>query len=234
MRRIDDPELIPLLQCNDDHRASGIPILINGCLHMYAQCIKDGNSLLDKMRELRRKNLIPFDTSLSMVDRTICIDTDPGCLLRPLIVASRLKDLRDAIADAPSYECMWEYLLSKGIIEYVDKLEEIDLRIGMNITDKSPDFTHFELHPSLINGLCASLIPFCDHNQAPRNCYQSAMGKQAVGVFALNYPRRMDAVSHVLCSPQKPLVTTRMDEMLHTCEAPTGINAIVVCLSKII
>ena len=228
LRRIDTPILIPLLECNDENRASGIPILINGCLYMYTQSISDGKLLLHRMRELRRKNLIPFDTSLSMVDKAICIDTDPGCLLRPLIVASRLCDLREAIADAPSYEYMWEYLLSKGIIEYVDKLEEMDLHVGMNITDTSSECTHFELHPSLINGLCASLIPFCDHNQAPRNCYQSAMGKQAVGIFALNYPRRMDAISHVLCSPQKPLVTTRMDEMLHTCEAPTGINAIVV------
>jgi DNA-directed RNA polymerase II subunit RPB2 len=228
--RITDLVLVPLLQCSDSIRASGLPVIVNGAIYMYTQSEKDGRYLLNILREMRRKCLIPFDASCSFVDGAICIDSDPGCLLRQLLVGHKITEIRSLIMSAPSYEHLWEHLMSNGAIEYVDKQEECDLRVGLSINDFSEKYTHYELHASLINGLCASLIVFPDHNQAPRNCYQSAMGKQAVGIYCLNYPMRMDAVCHILCSPQKPLVTTRIDEIIHTSEAPTGINAIVVIM----
>lgn len=231
LARIKDIELVPLLEASNAVRALGVPVLINGTLHVYTRNTQVGQELIERLRDLRRQNLLPFDASLSFVDNAICIDTDPGCLLRPLIIAPMLAELPELIREAPSFDVLWEHLLSKGAIEYVDKQEEMDLRVGVFPRVEEVDkFTHFELDPSLINGLCAALIPFPDHNQAPRNTYQSAMGKQAVGIVALNYPLRMDAIAHVLCSAQKPLVTTRMDEVLHTCEAPTGINAIVTIM----
>ena len=227
LKRINAVPLIPLLECDNQTRANGIPILINGTLYMYTKTMDDAPVLLDKLREMRRKHLLPFDASLSFIDNSICIDTDPGCLLRPLIVANKLAEFSQILREAPSYEHIWEHMLSNGAIEYVDKQEEMDLRVGIWPEASGANYTHFELHPSLINGLCAALIPYPDHNQSPRNTYQSAMGKQAVGIPGLNFPMRMDAVGHILISPQKPLVTTRIDEILHTGEAPTGINAIV-------
>jgi DNA-directed RNA polymerase beta subunit len=69
----------------------------------------------------------------------------------------------------------------EGFIEYLD-CDEIDhsmiamnpneLQKGMKGISYPPCYTHCEIHPSLMNGILGVNVPFSDHNQSPRNCYQ--------------------------------------------------------------
>jgi len=89
------------------------------------------------------------------------------------------------------------------------------------------EHTHCEIHPTLIldtwhlqsrSVIIISRLVILT---------QSAMGKQAMGIFARNYAKRLDKNGYILCTPMRPFVETRMMNILNTHEMPSGDNVIV-------
>jgi DNA-directed RNA polymerase II subunit RPB2 len=145
----------------------------------------------------------------------------------------------DIIKRLRNNELEWNDLLLKmkisdSIIEYIDAEEQNYSMIAMTpkrIT-REYNFTHCEIHPSTIFGILASCIPFPEHNQSPRNTYQCAMGKQAMGVYVTNYDSRLDKTAFVLNYPMRPLVDTRIMGLINLHKIPSGCPVIVAIMTQ--
>ena len=128
---------------------------------------------------------------------------------------------------------VFDDFLRMGLIEYLDVNQENDSNIALYEKDISvkEETTHLEIEPFTLLGVCAGLIPYPHHNQSPRNTYQCAMGKQAMGTIALNQRNRIDTLLYNLVYPMRPMVKSRTIELVHFEEMPAGQNAIVAVMS---
>jgi DNA-directed RNA polymerase II subunit RPB2 len=202
----------------------GYGVQVNGTILGFTDRVEEIHM---RILAMRRNQAIPVDVSIEIQrdDRMFIIHSDSGCCMRPVLRRDKLH-LLASLGELDTM-VMWKTIVSWKLIDYIDKAEEESLVVATCASEITPETTHVEIHQCVMLGLCTALIPFSDHNQAPRNMYQAAMGKQAIGLPILNYRQRVDLYNHIITCPQLPLVTTTVERNIGTMGLPMGQEAIV-------
>lgn len=183
------------------------------------------------LREARKIGKLHHDTSISYkaVDKEIHVYCDSGRCSRPLLTVKNdsLVVPTETKIDSDS----WHQMIERGYIQYVDTLEEQTSFISTFANQILKGSNYCEIHPATILGVCCSIIPFCNHNQSPRNAYSGNMTKQAIGIFASNFLQRFETSGYILHYAQKPLVVPKMAKYFGYSKLASGVNCIVACIS---
>lgn len=242
LEKIDDPDMRieKIEKIFNELRKGGSPtikgskVLING--RPIGFC-RDGEKLVKLLRELRRSGRLHYEISIAHIKTQyvdeIYINTDAGRFLRPVFVVKdgKLVYSREHAEALRRGEIGFEDLVRMGVVEYLDPDEEENAYIALNPSDLTREHTHMEIYPPAIVGIAAATIPYAEHNQSPRNTYQSAMVKQALGIYAANYQIRTDTRSYLLHYPEKPLVQTKFLDVIGYNSKPAGHNMVVAVMS---
>lgn len=197
-------------------------VMIDGDLIGF---VEDGDKFVKIVRDMRRRLDINPTTSVYERNGFVYLDSCGGRLLRPLFIVEggELKFSYHMISEGWT----WYDYVSNGVVEYLDKSEEEETYISYYPTDVTEEHTHCELHPTSLSSTGDSIIPFSNHNQAPRNAYEAQQCKQAIGITGTNFSSIMRGTSFYMHYPQSPLIYTRMSRLINFDIQPSGFNAIV-------
>eukprot|EP00948_MAST-09A_sp_MAST-9A-sp1_P003552 g3552.t1 len=116
--------------------------------------------------------------------------------------------------------------------ELIGPLGQPYMEIACTLDDVVPKLTtHAEISPMNMLSIIASLTPFSDFNQSPRNMYQCQMGKQTMGTPAHSLDLRRDNKMYRIQTPQVPIVQNARQGLYSMDDYPNGTNAIVAVIS---
>ncbi len=237
-------KLISLREASIEQKHNNTRVFLNGSWIgvLPNECTSE---VVSELRKAKRSGKLHIHTGIVWKNafKELWITTEAGRVIRPVyyaptlreIAADKTGELKQQILNIKEWNhlLLWQSPKGRNLFEYIDAGETEGTYIAMDYEKaiNDPSTTHCEIHPSVLLGTTASCIPFPDHNQSPRNAYQSSMGKQAMGIYSFNFRERFDAMSHVLCYPEIPMVTPYMSKFYGSTTLPQGQNVVVAIMT---
>ena len=235
VEKIFDLGTVHFFDAKEDLKKDGTRVFVDGRLIGY---YKEGGELAQSLRELRRTSKIHPHVGISFhksdiegSTRRLYVNCNAGRVLRPLIIIKDNKSLLTSeLLDKISKKLLsWTDLLRMGILEVIDANEEENCYVALDEKD-TKKHTHLEVFTPSILGAGASIIPYPEHNQSPRNTYESAMAKQSLGFSTPMMNTSTYVRQHLMLYPQVPIVNTKAMKLLGLEDRPAGQNCIVAVL----
>jgi DNA-directed RNA polymerase subunit B' len=193
--------------------------------------VADGMAFAAEIRRNRRQGLISGEVNVSYLKKLdeVHINTDKGRVRAPYIIVENgvSKFTPELKQKLESKEIDFNYLVRRGVIEYLDAEEEEDALIAMDEAGITPETTHLVIDPTYMLGLTVGLNVYTDHNQMGRHAISSNFMKQSNGVYAFNFNNRYDARSYLLIYPQAPILTSTAFRTLGLEKHSSGQNFVV-------
>jgi DNA-directed RNA polymerase I subunit RPA2 len=184
----------------------------------------------ESLRQLKRSNGWQLEVASSLPGEAggnlfpgLLIFTGPCRFTRPVIC---LEDGKEEWV-GPLEQRNMSIAASEKDIKKVNAPED-----GVNVPEQFPiQYTHKETSVTSFLSIIASLTPFSNHNQSPRNMYQCQMLKQTMAIPYLNHVHRTDNKVYRITYPQVPVIRTSMFNNTNFDTKPNGTNAIVAVIS---
>lgn len=217
-----------------------IPVVVDGRVLGFVEesCARE---VADQVRFSKVRfavKVLPFTCEVALIlpseagsgfQPGIFVHTGGGRLLRPV---RWLKAPKKSIRDNRDGK--------DGLEEYIGTLEQVFLRVRPSSRSKDPTggtfetrtASHAEISPWSFLSVLASLSPFPDMNQGPRNMFQCQMAKQAMGTPCHTIWSRTESKVYRHTTPQVPITRNAcMQDPLGADVFPNGVNAVVAVLS---
>jgi len=225
-----DEEIISVLEkAGMKQEECKIDIFYNG---RFIGMAEDAHEFIKKIKEQRRGRNLPIELSVRFDGflNTVFLSTEIGRVLRPVIICDkgkpRLGDKHKELIREGSLT--WDDLLKQGIIEYIDASEEDDCFVSLYEEELTEEHTHLEIDTIACLGVVTSLVPYANHDQSARLIKGSKTQKQSLGIYAANFPVRVDTDVSILYYPQKPIVRSFVYDTLNV--YPAGQNIVVAIM----
>jgi DNA-directed RNA polymerase subunit B' len=199
----------------------------------YIGTVSDSKAFIEKFVNNRRMNKIPVGVNITESNGGVYVETSRGRCIRPLIV---VKDGKSTLTEKhllqlQKKEIGWSDLVKQGIVEYLDAAEEESAYVAFDESELNEEHTHLEITPMGIMGLVTTLVPWVNYNQGARILQAAKNQKQAVGLYATNFPLRIDTDVHLMHYPQTPIVRTIMTDIYNFDQHPAGQNVTLAIMS---